>query len=500
MAWVSEQSCVFQDHTPALTMNLLTALTPERLRSAGLLFCVLCLSAPDVRADTACSELPVFSPSRLVVRYNHSATATCSICNSSCDYKLRLEEPFQSSFSRGKELVWNVSRVTEWDVEPICSIFDSSCTSTLEVIVYKPPERVSLSFREQGPLEEGRSYSVLCEVESVAPAQNMTVVFYRGLRELSVQSSSSDQKSPVNQSFSLDYRVSREDHGAQFWCQVRLELGPEGPQPPPVVSSQSIRPNVLYKPCCEGPAEPQIISVTQGQSVELNCSSEGNPQASRGHSVLIISSASSEDQGLYTCTAENALGLMTRSFSLQVHDVTTTSTTSTTTTPSSVPSSTSRPAPHLQLHISSSRGQCDTHKPEQCSHRRVHPPVCLVRFPLTALKLLQELEISDWTSGHFLVYFEPNIFKRPHLSNILHWMNSYFHGPNAAEKCVRCVGPISNHGLGPIKQEYEMARHCSTAVEPTLSPNAAEKCVRCVGPIGNHGLGPIKQEYEMARQ
>ncbi|KAK7929617.1 hypothetical protein WMY93_006012 [Mugilogobius chulae] len=254
-----------------------------------------------VHTSESCSELPVFSPSRLVVRYNHSATATCSICNSSCDYKLRLEEPFQSSFSRGKELVWNVSRVTEWDVEPICSIFDSSCTSTLEVIVYKPPERVSLSFREQGPLEEGRSYSVLCEVESVAPAQNMTVVFYRGLRELSVQSSSSDQKSPVNQSFSLDYRVSREDHGAQFW----------------------------YKPCCEGPAEPQIISVTRGQSVELNCSSEGNPQpvyswslpsgASRGHSVLTISSASSEDQGLYTCTAENTLGHVTRSFSLQVH-------------------------------------------------------------------------------------------------------------------------------------------------------------------------------------
>ncbi|KAK7929391.1 hypothetical protein WMY93_005786 [Mugilogobius chulae] len=106
---------------------------------------------------------------------------------------------------------------------------NGQCQVSVDLKVY--PLRTS-----RGPLEEGRSYSVLCEVESVAPAQNMTVVFYRGLRELSVQSSSSDQKSP------------REQRGpwAQFWCQVRLELGPEGPQPPPVVSSQNITVSVHF--------------------------------------------------------------------------------------------------------------------------------------------------------------------------------------------------------------------------------------------------------------
>ncbi|XP_033838738.2 intercellular adhesion molecule 3-like [Periophthalmus magnuspinnatus] len=287
-----------------------------------------------------CKELPVFSPSPLVVKHGDPAIATCSICNndSSCDYELRLEEPFQASVKKGNQMLWNVPNMTEWSLQIYCFIFDTSCTTSLEVIVYQPPEKVSVSFRKHsgrllenpsGPLEEDQLYCLQCEVEAVAPAQNMTVAFYRGLTELSVMRSSATDKRPVNVNLCLNHTVSRQDHGATFWCEARLELGPEGPQPPPVVRSHNITANVLYAPCCEGQEEPQILTVAQGASVDLVCSTQGNPQPLYSWShplvsgfrgdVLTIPSASSQHEGPYTCTASNALGAITRSFTLRVH-------------------------------------------------------------------------------------------------------------------------------------------------------------------------------------
>ncbi|KAJ0051139.1 hypothetical protein NL108_014604 [Boleophthalmus pectinirostris] len=135
------------------------------------------------------------------------------------------------------------------------------CDLRVPVTVYQPPESVSVTFRNLSwpllespsgplvedssgpllqPLEEGQVYCLQCEVGAVAPAQNMTVTFYRNFRELNVTGSNTTDKSPVTESFCLDYRVSREDHGATFWCEARLELGPQGPQPPPVVRSHNI--------------------------------------------------------------------------------------------------------------------------------------------------------------------------------------------------------------------------------------------------------------------
>ncbi|XP_020777814.2 nectin-4-like [Boleophthalmus pectinirostris] len=288
----------------------------------------------------SCEELPVFSPSPLVVKRGDFATATCSICNNSCDYELRLEEAYQSSFKRGNQMVWNISSLRlPWSVNILCYIFDSDCpTVSLDVIVYKPPENVSVSFKNRsgsslespsGPLKEGQVYCLQCEVEAVAPAQNMKVTFYRDFRELLVMRSSKTEKHPVSESFCLDYRVSREDHGATFWCEARLELGPQGPQPPPVVRSHNITAVVHYAPYSEGPEEPQLLTVNQGQSAELVCRAEGNPPPLYSWSlpsgsdyrgpVLTIPSASSQHEGPYTCTASNALGAVNRSFTLTVH-------------------------------------------------------------------------------------------------------------------------------------------------------------------------------------
>uniref|UniRef100_A0A8C6TB44 Ig-like domain-containing protein n=1 Tax=Neogobius melanostomus TaxID=47308 RepID=A0A8C6TB44_9GOBI len=268
-----------------------------------------------------------FSPSILVVKFGDPALATCSICNGSCDYDLRVEEPLSATFRGGCQVIWNVTRLEVWNIRPICYIFDSDIREYLNVIVYQPPETVSLSWEEpSGPLMEGGLYSLQCKVGAVAPAQKMTVAFYRGHKELGAHSSRTTQKTPVDESFSLNYTVSREDHGAHFWCEVRLELGPEGPQPPPVVRSQNVSANVL----CESHAKcVQYFSpdFTLGNSHRV----KGNPGPhyswsvpSDSHtlfsgSVFTIHSASSQHEGLYSCNTSNSVGSLRRSFSLTVH-------------------------------------------------------------------------------------------------------------------------------------------------------------------------------------
>ncbi|XP_072319084.1 intercellular adhesion molecule 1-like [Eucyclogobius newberryi] len=195
-------------------------------------------------------------PPELVVRFGDPVSLNCSNTQATLMGWTGLPTmPNDATNSFGSFLLWTEVSLSSWSFNPFCWVMleVGQCQVSVPVTVYQPPQRVALSFRNHsgplledhsGPLLEGHLYSLLCEVGAVAPAQNMTVAFYRGLRELSVQNSSSAQKTPVNKNFSLDYSVSRDDHGAQFWCEARLELGPEGPQPPPVVRSQNITANV----------------------------------------------------------------------------------------------------------------------------------------------------------------------------------------------------------------------------------------------------------------
>ncbi|MEQ2282290.1 hypothetical protein AMECASPLE_038940, partial [Ameca splendens] len=103
-----------------------------------------------------------------------------------------------------------------------------------------PPEHVIMRLNEAGPLTEGTEYTLECSVQSVAPARNLIVAFYRGQTQLGHMKSTSTTKVPVSETFSLSYNTSKEDNGAHFWCEAKLELGAEGPKPPPVVKSNNL--------------------------------------------------------------------------------------------------------------------------------------------------------------------------------------------------------------------------------------------------------------------
>uniref|UniRef100_A0A3P9J5C4 Ig-like domain-containing protein n=1 Tax=Oryzias latipes TaxID=8090 RepID=A0A3P9J5C4_ORYLA len=299
-------------------------------RIMQLLLFTRLLSFPPSTVYT-CPNKPVFTPSSLVVKYGDPAFATCVACQSDCDESLANLEAAGLKEKNGRTLKWKVNSLTEWKSDPICYNIDhngTQCCSTLKVTLYQMPTNVSISvLNHSGPMLEKSRYDLVCEVQDVAPAENLTVTFYRGQTELGkAQFSRSTSRKPKNGSFSLSFKATKEDDGAQFSCGAKLELGPEGPQRPLVVRSQSLTATVH----CKSKENPlSSITVKERGTLRLNCSAVGNPNPSytwtlpfRGphfnDGVLTIETASSQHEGQYNCTVRNSVKTVSVLFNVKV--------------------------------------------------------------------------------------------------------------------------------------------------------------------------------------
>uniref|UniRef100_A0A3B5MJW5 Ig-like domain-containing protein n=1 Tax=Xiphophorus couchianus TaxID=32473 RepID=A0A3B5MJW5_9TELE len=267
-----------------------------------------------------CPDNPVMTPSRLVVKFGDPASATCVACQQACfplDDSIRnMEASLGTSNINGSTVTWTVNQTTEWNLTPKCyytTIMNDQCCTNLPVTVYKPPESVSFSLNPSGPLTEGSEVTLQCDVQNVAPAENLTVTFYRGHKLLGQVKSSNTAKKPVNEIFSMSYNNTKEDNGVQFWCEAKLVLGAEGPQPPLVVKSDNLTATVYCK----------------GEPLHLTCLAEGNPKPrynwtlppNRGHisvTDLKIDSVDFQDGGQYVCTANNTVNSVSVRFDVTV--------------------------------------------------------------------------------------------------------------------------------------------------------------------------------------
>ncbi|KAI9525677.1 hypothetical protein NQZ68_006226 [Dissostichus eleginoides] len=288
--------------------------------------------------DHNCADKPRFTPSRLVVQFGKPTSALCSVCQPGCNVTLfNIECPIGTLAANGTEITWTVNKMTEWIISPSCyynnDTTDTHCCSVLPITVYKPPENVSFSVHPDEPMSEGQQYTLQCEVRDVAPVKNLTVTFYRGRIALGEPKSSKrekDEPKPVSEVFTLNITSTKEDDGVQFWCEAKLELGAEGPQPPPVVESEKLTAAVHYKPHLEVSIPPDTIIIREENPLTLNCSSVGNPPPSytwtppsritspSNGSVFFINSITHEDEGLYTCYVSNEKGSISVQFDVTV--------------------------------------------------------------------------------------------------------------------------------------------------------------------------------------
>ncbi|XP_031681830.1 intercellular adhesion molecule 1-like [Oncorhynchus kisutch] len=217
--------------------------------------CVLldALLHPYTRGRPTHASSLVLNPPRVVLRYGDSVSVNCS--TSSTDHEgIGWEDTFGgTSFEQDVNIVtWTVDNLTDWTIEPTCyiTLIDSKQPSkVLPVILYNTPDSVSISvLRHSGPMVEGTQYQLQCDIQNIAPLQNLVVKWYKGNEPLDNVTYSTVSKTPVDVSNTLMISPSRDDDGAQYRCRAELDLGPEGPQPHPTVTSEPLSITVHYPP------------------------------------------------------------------------------------------------------------------------------------------------------------------------------------------------------------------------------------------------------------
>ncbi|XP_057673549.1 vascular cell adhesion protein 1-like [Corythoichthys intestinalis] len=266
----------------------------------------------------------ILKPARAVVGFGEPVSVSCEATRPV--RVLGWESAISASHTqRGPSVQWKVDSLIDWIEEPICyGVFFTAprqCEEKLNLVLYKSPDSVTIKVANHtGPMVAGREYNLLCEVQNIAPVQYLNLRWYRGLSEVYNRSFTDlTSPSPVQVSSILVITPSKDDDGAQYSCVAELELGPEGPQPSPTVTSDPLKASVYFPPIFQTPGA-EIVDFEEGGEMTLNCTAAGKPapvyswqpETEDGHDAVLASS--SLLPGTYTCTASNMLGKNSKQF------------------------------------------------------------------------------------------------------------------------------------------------------------------------------------------
>ncbi|KAI7803117.1 putative hemicentin-2-like [Triplophysa rosa] len=280
------------------------------------------------------AECPLeLNPQRVVVRYGSSVSVDCStnITHKGIGWEAS-EGPVPTN--RDQNLItWRVLSLRQWDIKPICYInYDGTqCESDLPITIYKTPESVSINTADHtGPMTNGSTYKLQCDVVNVAPVQNLTVKWYKGETLMHNETFNNSITTPVNTTSILQIIADRSDDGVQYRCEAELELGAEGPQPPPAVTSEPLNIVVYFKPIINDAKLPSTVSVFQGYPEVLVCEAEGKPKpeiswSDRNGNRLETADGNLTvfefgDDDFYTCSANNSVNTTSRRVNLDIHE------------------------------------------------------------------------------------------------------------------------------------------------------------------------------------
>uniref|UniRef100_A0A3B5AAR4 Ig-like domain-containing protein n=1 Tax=Stegastes partitus TaxID=144197 RepID=A0A3B5AAR4_9TELE len=181
-------------------------------------------------ADEDCADKPVFSPSTLTVKYGDRVSARCTACQNACQKdQTNLDVSIGHARKDGNLILWKVASMTAWNPSATCYYIKddgSMCCNHLPVTVYSKTFGVNY----YGLDSEGSQYSLKCMVYDVAPVEHLTVTFYRGSTVLGQLRSNNTSKTPVTEAFTLYTDASTEYNSTMYWCDAKMDLGPEEPQ------------------------------------------------------------------------------------------------------------------------------------------------------------------------------------------------------------------------------------------------------------------------------
>nr|XP_055044791.1 hemicentin-1-like [Misgurnus anguillicaudatus] len=258
------------------------------------------------------------NPPSVVVEYGSSASANCSTDVTHDGMGWEAKEGGVPQNPTYKLVTWRVSNLTKWDIRPQCFINYNRmppCLTLLPVTVYKTPDSVSINTVDQ-TVTEGSQYELQCDIMNVAP-RNLTVKWFKGETVVHNETFNNTIKIPGNVTSTLQITANRSDDGVQYRCEAELQLGADGPQPPPKVTSEPLNITVYFKPAINGTKLPSTVSVIRGYPVQLVCEAEGNPPpeiswSNDNSSILetsngILTLDEVSDEAFYTCTANNSV-------------------------------------------------------------------------------------------------------------------------------------------------------------------------------------------------
>ncbi|KAL6102636.1 uncharacterized protein ACO6RY_02203 [Pungitius sinensis] len=281
----------------------------ERTSFVGL-FVGFLLCATGVRASCPIE----LNPPSVVVRHGDPISVNCSTLQGETGYMGWEARKGKVVLQRASHLVWNVTSVTEWDINAICFYntpvgrSSNQCNSAPKVVVYTFPETINIR-PSSGVMVERETRQLTCDVLKIAPVTNLTVMWYKGdaLIRRDTFENETEKKNPVNQSSELNFTATRDDNGLTLRCEAHLDLRPDGPQ---LNASSQLNITVHFGP--EGKCLLlEKLELREGETLGGRCPVTGRPEPSvswlkDGRPVDPDVPLTRADAGSYSVSAEGA--------------------------------------------------------------------------------------------------------------------------------------------------------------------------------------------------
>ncbi|XP_053573993.1 intercellular adhesion molecule 5 isoform X2 [Bombina bombina] len=194
------------------------------------------------------------------VRYNHTAVLNCTSCNK-VSWESRLSK---INTSEGQNLFSVEVLVNDWEISNIsCLEVDNPANvKQIQVIAYAEPDLVTIDLQKE--MEVGTTYNITCNVNNVAPVQDLMVKWTREGEEINTKSFKQETKRGItNVSVTHEIVAQRSDNLQNFSCSALLNVD----KTRITSSSATIRTYDLS-------AEPQILIkkwIQKGDTVPATC-------------------------------------------------------------------------------------------------------------------------------------------------------------------------------------------------------------------------------------